>query len=184
MEGLLMKYFVVNPNKRDWHGDASRAAIRAYAASVEAANPLLSSDLKAWLKRLEPDPGNTPRIGAHWPEQGGTYAGVVRGDDGQPDYYLILHDDDTSLPWEKAVAWAKERKSGAHADFSLPKRKEQAILFGNLKNLFQETYYWSGEQYASASDYAWSQYFGNGTQTGDPKDDELRARAVRRLPIE
>lgn len=31
-----------------------------------------------------------PRIGSLWEEQGGIYAGVMRGHDGKPDYHLIL----------------------------------------------------------------------------------------------
>jgi hypothetical protein len=31
-----------------------------------------------------------PRIGSEWKEQGGIYAGVMRGHDGKPDYHLIL----------------------------------------------------------------------------------------------
>lgn len=31
-----------------------------------------------------------PRIGQPWPEQGGIYAGIMAGRDGQPDYHLIL----------------------------------------------------------------------------------------------
>ena len=30
-----------------------------------------------------------PAIGQHWHGQGGTYVGVMRGENGQPDYYLI-----------------------------------------------------------------------------------------------
>jgi hypothetical protein len=30
-----------------------------------------------------------PRIGQPWPEQGGLYTGIMRGENGQPDYHLI-----------------------------------------------------------------------------------------------
>ena len=32
----------------------------------------------------------TPSIGQHWPEQGGIYVGLMRGEDGQPDYPLVV----------------------------------------------------------------------------------------------
>ncbi len=35
----------------------------------------------------------TPAIGTFWAGQGGVYAGVMRGDDGQPDYHLIVPTD-------------------------------------------------------------------------------------------
>ena len=46
---------------------------------------------------------------------------------------------------------------------------------------FAQSYYWSSTQHASASDYAWYQYFGYGNQHHGNKDGKLRARAVRRL---
>ncbi|MGF6153991.1 DUF1566 domain-containing protein [Pseudomonas fluorescens] len=38
--------------------------------------------------------GNTdiPAIGQYWPGQGGVNAGLMRGEDGQPDYWLIVPD--------------------------------------------------------------------------------------------
>lgn len=32
----------------------------------------------------------TPKLGEVWPGQGGIYAGIVRGQNGQPDHYLII----------------------------------------------------------------------------------------------
>jgi len=34
-----------------------------------------------------------PRIGEFWPGQGGIYAGMMRGENGQPDYHLIVPTD-------------------------------------------------------------------------------------------
>lgn len=34
--------------------------------------------------------GSIPPLGAYWPGEGGHNAGLVRGEDGQPDYYLIV----------------------------------------------------------------------------------------------
>jgi hypothetical protein len=48
---------------------------------------------------------------------------------------------------------------------------------------FDEAWYWSSTQHASVSDYAWCQDFTNGYQSYYLKGYELRARAVRRLPI-
>lgn len=33
---------------------------------------------------------DTPSIGQPWPEQGGIYAGLMRGANGQPDYHLVV----------------------------------------------------------------------------------------------
>jgi hypothetical protein len=126
-----------------------------------------------------------PPIGTEW--QGGIYAGIVAGRDGQPDYHLIvgpeLSGKDGEVDWGNANALAAEVNTGGHNDFTLPDRHEQSIMFGNVPQLFQKRWYWSREQRAGSSVYAWAQGFGNGDQNGIRKGDELRARAVRRLPI-
>ncbi|HDS0930582.1 TPA: DUF1566 domain-containing protein [Pseudomonas putida] len=39
---------------------------------------------------IEHAPSGVPYLGSYWPEQGGYNAGLVRGEDGAPDYYLIV----------------------------------------------------------------------------------------------
>ena len=39
-----------------------------------------------------PVASSIPAIGAYWPGQGGVNAGLMRGEDGQPDYWLIVPD--------------------------------------------------------------------------------------------
>ena len=39
---------------------------------------------------LDAAPSGVPALGSYWPEQGGYNAGLVRGEDGSPDYYLIV----------------------------------------------------------------------------------------------
>jgi hypothetical protein len=53
-----------------------------------------------------------------------------------------------------------------------------------VPELFKERAYWSGTQHASNSGYAWYQGFGNGGQGSAFKGTKLRARVVRRLPIQ
>lgn len=48
---------------------------------------------------------------------------------------------------------------------------------------FDDVWYWSSTQHAGIDDCAWCQYFGNGGQGSTLKDDQLRARAVRRIAI-
>ena len=48
---------------------------------------------------------------------------------------------------------------------------------------FDADWYWSSTQHVSDSDYAWCQSFGYGYQLYRTTSHELRARAVRRLPI-
>ena len=106
------------------------------------------------------------------------YAGIILGKDGAPNHHLILlPGEDGSIKWKAAGEWA------AKAGGELPTRSEQALLYANLKEQFQPAYYWSSEQHAATSDYAWCQYFDSGTQDDGHIYDEMRARAVRRIYI-
>lgn len=106
------------------------------------------------------------------------YAGIILGKDGEPDHHLIL------LPGEaESVNWAQTKEFAAKAGGELPTRREQSLLFTNLKEQFQPRWYWSGEQHASDSDYAWGQNFLDGYQSRSHKTSNYRARAVRRVPI-
>jgi hypothetical protein len=106
------------------------------------------------------------------------YAGLLIGKNGEASHHVVLlPGEGDSLTWEDAKKWASKAKG------ELPTRREQALLYANLKEQFQEAWYWSSEQHASNSDYAWYQYFSNGHQYDISKDNELRARAVRRIVI-
>ena len=48
---------------------------------------------------------------------------------------------------------------------------------------FDSAWYWASTQYAGNTDYAWGQYFTNGSQNYGLKSCEGRARAVRRFKI-
>jgi len=110
---------------------------------------------------------------------GERYAGLILGKDGESSYHLILLDSHQSeINWTDALTWAKEQGG------ELPNRREQALLYANLKEEFEEAWYWSSEQHASYSSYAWCQDFDNGLQYGNGTNHELRARAVRRLIIQ
>ena len=129
-------------------------------------------------------PGQPPRIGQPWPGHGGIYAGTARGSDGKPDYFLIVADPARDgITWDKAKDWAKNMLEAGVADWNLPTRAEQALLFANVPELFEKEWYWSGEPYAGDEQFAWFQGFGYGSQRYYHKLYELRARAVRREPI-
>ena len=110
--------------------------------------------------------------------QGEHYAGLIVGTDGEPSYHLVLLQGEAeSINWADAKAWA------AGQGGELPTRREQSLLFANLKDQFKSNYYWSSQAHESESAWAWYQGFGSGFQLDDPKSSALRARAVRRLPI-
>lgn len=112
-------------------------------------------------------------------KKGEQYAGIILGKDGGKDYHLILLPGEAeNVTFEQAIEWAK--KVGAE----LPTRREQSMLFANLKEHFQPRWYWSGERHASGSDSAWGQSFDYGGQYYYNTNDQVRARAVRRLEIQ
>jgi hypothetical protein len=120
-------------------------------------------------------PTTAPRIGAKG--RYGIYAGIARGRDGGPDYAVEVIEaaPKDRLTWTDAVKWATS------AGGELPTRKEQALLFANVPELFEANWYWSGEQSAGYASYAWSQSFSYGGQGDYHEDNKLRVRAVRRV---
>lgn len=107
---------------------------------------------------------------------GELYAGVILADDGTIEHHLVLLPDTAEkLTWQAAVDWAKS------AGGDLPTRREQSLLFANLKDQFETAWYWSSESHESNGSAAWGQYFDNGFQGYDHKSSEGRARAVRRF---
>lgn len=109
-------------------------------------------------------------------KDGEQYAGLLLGKNGFPDRHIVL------LPGEaQAVNWDDARKFAADAGGELPTCREQSLLFANLPEEFEKSWYWSGEQRGSGS--AWCQYFGDGYQNWHDTYDECRARAVRRVAI-
>ena len=82
---------------------------------------------------------------------------------------------------------------GGFKDWYLPSREEQLLQFYNLSTAkgfakggaqcLGPTWYWSSTQHASDASYAWSQYFGYGSQDSLGKGYLCRARAVRRIKI-
>ena len=126
-----------------------------------------------------------PPIGSDMPGLGGLYAGILRGDDGAPDYRLFMpaNQEALELPWGKALKHADGFEYAGHKDYSLPTRRELRLLYINLKEHFEDAWYWSSEQLAGDSDFAWMQNFGNGNQGIGLKSNGCRVRLVRRVPI-
>ncbi len=151
--------------------------------ALRAEHQRLGDLIDRFSLQCEPEP---TRI--HFPElllelnPGEEYAGLVIGKDGEPSHHLVLLPGELEkATWESAKEWAD--KQGGEFAASLPNRREQALLYANLKEHFADAWYWSCEPYASVAGYAWGQYFDNGTQSSGHQDYQLRARAVRRLPI-
>ena len=98
---------------------------------------------------------------------------------GQAPYHLTLLPDHPKdeMTHQDATEWA------ANIGGDLPTRPEQALLFAHQRAQFDRDWYWSNTLRESDPDYAWCQYFYNGSQGYSDRGNKLRARAVRRLPI-
>lgn len=126
-----------------------------------------------------------PQFGQYLTGEGGIFVGVMKGENGAPDYLLVLHEQRSApAPWDTQMKWAKSLKADNHQDFRLPTRREQHALMANAKDQFDGYYYWSCEQHASSASYAWLTYFDDGYQDNSRKDFSLRARAVRSVILQ
>lgn len=117
---------------------------------------------------------DAPRIGESW--GGGTYAGLTLHDN-TPMHLVLLDGEAEDLTWAKAKDWA----NGLEDNAELPSRIDALVLLTNLPDKFQKAAYWTAAPHEPG--YAWYQLFYYGTQYWGHVNLELRARAVRRLPI-
>jgi hypothetical protein len=147
----------------------STAAPVAHAATTPAA--LAATNIRK---------ADLPAIGTRIGED--VFVGITRSEAGDVALFLNAANEAT-LPWKKALAWAAELDTSdcPAGTYSLPTRKEQALLFANAAEHFEPDWYWSGEQYSAT--YAWMQYFDYGNQSYDHKGYYYRVRAVRRLLV-
>jgi len=113
---------------------------------------------------------------------GGEFKGIARGENGEPDAFLIALDatppNDEPLTWNEAMKWAESLGDGAQ----LPSRAEAALDSKNTGSSREYNgWYWLRTQ--NSSGYAYVQNFEGGNQDDALKDNTSRARAVRRLSI-
>ena len=164
----------VNPHQQ--HNSIAEAMLKAVFTANESAH--------------EPDDDSEeivvtpPPIGEYWGGQGGIYAGLVRGENGQPDYHLVLAmtKPQQHFTWEAAKAYAQRVTVEGHHDFTLPSRFESALLYANLRDKFNtDPWHWTGTEYSAGR--AFGQYFGYGYQDITAVSFEARARFVRRVAL-
>jgi hypothetical protein len=112
-------------------------------------------------------------------QEGEFYAGLILGKDSMPDYHLILLPGDAAdVSWPAARDWSAERGG------ELPTRRELSLLFANLREQFERSWYWSNEHHETRVQLVWGQNFASGIQTVYGRPYRGHARAVRRVPIE
>ena len=143
---------------------AELSSIGARLAAIEAAVSVRTLEIPSCSVRLS---------------VGEEYAGAILSADASVAYHVILLPGEAAeIDWKNAIAWAKEQGG------DLPDRREQSLLYTNLKEKFQGAWYWSSAQHGADDAYAWCQHFSTSIQGLNLKDIKLRARAVRRLVIQ
>lgn len=126
----------------------------------------------------QPAPAASPLPAIGEPFQGGIFAGVSRGEDGQPDAPLVLLPDrpKAKLTWDDAKAWAEGLGDGAR----LPTRVESALLYAHLRDQMNtDDYHWTNTPFSGG--YVWVQHFDLGSQDYSRKGYRRLAVAVRRF---
>ncbi len=153
-----------------------------------------------------------PQLDQYWEGQGGIYAGMMPGENGQRPYHLIVSEESgDGLEWggyghriegvdsridgmantkailaadgeHPAAEWAVKYTKDGHSDFYLPAQREQNLCFATIPDRF-ETDDWYWSSTQYSADSAWIQDFGDGGQDYALKGSTGRARAVRRIEI-
>lgn len=169
----------------------SDIGIQAEGTTVSTDNPALAKLILDFLSSEEGpaavQPGDvvtTPQVGAHWPEQGGAYAGVHLDADSGDRFHIIVATEDLKgeYSWNGAVKAACDFQGAGQDDWELPSRFVLAQVYANLRHLFEEDWYWSSTQFSANG--AWFVNFSNGTQSySSSKFSSVRVRPVRRLKI-
>lgn len=186
--------------------------VNAGSTSLTTDNPQFAALMLQMLSDEAQEVAQTkdgiPAIGAEWPGQGGIYAGLIRGRDGQPDYHLIVSpaECDGKLQWggygnksaaiskcdglantkvlleegdHPAAEYAASVTIDGHNDYYLPAQAELMLAWVNAPEAFSEGYHWSSTQYSAY--YAFTTSFGHGDASHNVKNLAFRVRPVRRV---
>lgn len=62
MQGLMMKYFVLKPAGDDAYAEASREAMKAYAATIRYTDATLADELERWIDACVDDLKTNPKL--------------------------------------------------------------------------------------------------------------------------
>lgn len=125
-----------------------------------------------------------PAIGAYWPEHGGDFMGIARGDEGQPDYLLIRGPyAENNLDHPSALKTAGAFNARGFTDWDLPTRTDGALIQANGRAQMREGWHWLKETLAGDDASAWCQHFRGGVQDLTRKGYEFAVVLVRRVPI-
>lgn len=111
---------------------------------------------------------------------GEIYGGAIIDHTGRGHHFIWLPGDSDRASWVDQMEWAKSIGG------DLPSRTELLLACEKYSDQFQKTGYWSNmpaDDPPFVVDSYWYQIFPGGYQTGLRHHNEIRARAVRRVPV-
>ena len=156
-------------SQADWYWRQHTDLIRSLTDQGEEIGMTVTGEIGVIAK---PDPLALPTL-----EAGETYVATLFDAANGKGYHLILlPGDNDPADWDTQAAWAQSIGG------ELPMRVELSLLYAQCKSLFEEVAYWSNDCFESG--WAWCQNFLDGYQISNHKGLAIRARAVRRLPIQ
>jgi hypothetical protein len=120
-------------------------------------------------------PGDISTQEFEWGGRGHEEPGAKSEFDGRANT-LALRESSVDHP---AACRCSEVVYEGHRDFYLPAKRESAVLYASVPEMFEKAWYWTSTQYSAY--LAWYQYFDGGYQDLAYKDGTGRVRAVRRL---
>jgi len=107
--------------------------------------------------------------------------GIVFYVDGTGNHGLVAAKADflEEMNWEDAKSACESLVSNSYSDWFLPNKEQLNLLYNKRSAVggFSVNSYWSSSE--SGANYAWYQYFGDGSQSDDHKYFSIRVRAVR-----
>jgi hypothetical protein len=109
--------------------------------------------------------------------EGEIHIAALTDANGELYHLILLPGDNDDATHAAQLEWAKSIGG------DLPSRVEQSLLWERARDQFKQDWYWSNETHHNESGWAWFLYFTSGSQVYGTESFELRARAVRRLPI-
>ncbi|MEW6462966.1 MAG: DUF1566 domain-containing protein [Pseudomonadota bacterium] len=112
---------------------------------------------------------------------------------GHTDWYLPSRDEleilyrhfkpttETNYPYGRHGENSSAAPITQHYSAETPAQTGHEAFQEGGDQAFEDSWYWSSTQYSPNT--AWDQHFGGGSQFDGHKDDELRARAVRKFTV-
>ena len=144
------------------------------------------SDGWRYLEAAKSDQATSVEWGGYGISVGGTSTGIGSGKANTEAIVQTLgdgnytrHGSDVELNGNYAAKICDDLELGGHDDWFLPSKNELNELYKqrNIVGGFASSHYWSSSEDGFYG--AWLQYFANGGQNGNAKDNDVRVRAVR-----